>query len=423
MVYYELSIGEREAAPAAPPAPGGCRGCSGDSRERCGNGLEKIYPTTAVRFGYMKYIGEFTHDPDMKFSCGAKVVIKTQRGLEIGEQVSLTCGGCSKSVTREQIRTYIDNSGADSYLFNAGRIIREASEDDLFENRHIRDACFGKRKLCQSMADSHRLPIKVVDCEHLFGGERIIFFFMADGRVDFRNLVKDLAHEYQTRIEMRQVGARDEARLLADYETCGQECCCKVFLKTLKPVSMKMAKMQKATLDPSKVSGRCGRLKCCLRYEHTAYEELDKRLPQIGSKVRTAHGDGVVIDRQILTQLLHVERTDGSRVTVVVEDVLERDLRELPPAPVPAGPVRPPGQPRRQGPPGRTPRGEGRPLRDSAAPRPLAPSPPAPERPEPESGLRKNDAPRRRRRGRRPPRGGGDGSPPGMPPSQPQPPS
>ena len=114
----------------------------------------------------------------------------------------------------------------------------------------------------------------------MFGGERILFYFTAEERIDFRSMVRDLTTEYRTRIEMRQVGARDEARLLADYETCGREVCCKVFLKTLRPITMRMAKLQKATLDPTQVSGRCGRLKCCLRYEHVGYEELDKKLPR-----------------------------------------------------------------------------------------------------------------------------------------------
>ena len=151
--------------------------------------------------------------------------------------------------------------------------------------------------------------------------------FRSEGRVDFRGLVKELADEFQTRIEMRQVGARDEARLLADYETCGRECCCKNFLKTLKPISMKMAKMQKATLDPAKVSGRCGRLKCCLRYEHVTYEELDQGLPKIGARIVTEDGAGVVVARQILTQLLHIQTEGGGRLTVPVEKILsEADI-------------------------------------------------------------------------------------------------
>jgi cell fate regulator YaaT (PSP1 superfamily) len=294
----------------------------GHDRERCGNGLEKIYPTTAVRYGYMNYVGEFTHSPEMTFGCSVKVIIKTSRGIELGDQVSLTCSECSQSVTREQIQTYIRNSGPDYYQWGDGRILREATADDVREEARLRTGTLEKQAFCQALADRLNLPLKVVVCEHLFGGERIIFYFLAEGRVDFRALVKELAAEYQTRIEMRQVGVRDEARLLADYETCGRECCCKSFLKTLRPVSMKMAKMQKATLDPSKVSGRCGRLKCCLRYEHVGYEELDQKLPKLGARVSTAHGDGVVVNRQILTQLLQVQVDGGALLTVAIEDVL-----------------------------------------------------------------------------------------------------
>ena len=309
---------------------GGCGSCgsgkAADGLSRCGNGLEKIYPTTAVRFGYMRYIGEFSHVPEMKFTCGAKVVIQTKRGIEMGEQVSQTCHGCDKSVTRDQMRAWVETCGEDSFVFDAGRILREATAADLAEYAHIQGDNPARKRFCQSLADRRELPLRVVDCEALFGGERIIFYFTAEERVDFRTLVKELAQEYRTRIEMRQVGARDEARLLADYETCGREVCCKVFLKTLRPVSMRMAKVQKATLDPSQVSGRCGRLKCCLRYEHVAYEELDKRLPRNGVRIRTAHGEGVVVNRQILTQLVQIRKDDGTLLTVVIEDVTEVDV-------------------------------------------------------------------------------------------------
>ncbi|MCB9867512.1 MAG: hypothetical protein H6816_12880 [Phycisphaerales bacterium] len=192
----------------------------------------------------------------------------------MGEMVSVSCDGCDKCVSRDQIKRYVDESGPDYFHFSNGRILRLASPEDVSDWEHIRAESLRKKKFCQERADQANLPMKVIECEHLFGGERVIFYFMAEGRVDFRTLVRGLADEFQTRIEMRQVGARDEARLLADYETCGRECCCKSFLKTLRPISMKMAKMQKATLDPAKVSGRCGRLKCCLRYEHTTYEDL-----------------------------------------------------------------------------------------------------------------------------------------------------
>lgn len=300
---------------------GGCSGCGKGDGSRCGNGLEKIYPTTAVRFGYMRFVGEFSHPPDMKFTCGAQVVIQTRRGLEIGEQVSLTCSGCDKSVTRDEMKQWVDASGSDSYMFDAGRILREATAADLAEHAHIQEDNRERRRTAQQMADRHGLQMKIVECESLFGGERIIFFFTAPERVDFRAMVKDLAQEYRTRIEMRQVGARDEARLLADFETCGREVCCKVFLKTLKPISMRMAKLQKATLDPSQVSGRCGRLKCCLRYEHTGYEELDKKLPRNGVRISTEHGDGVVVNRQVLTQIVQIRKDDATLLSVVAEDI------------------------------------------------------------------------------------------------------
>ena len=303
-------------------APLGHVGCSGDAGEKCGHGLEKVYPTAVVRYGYLKHIGEFTYKPGMKFTCGGRVVIQTDRGIEIGMQVSLSCTGCSKSISRDQMVAYARNSGETYLDLGRGKILREATHEDLHEERRIRTQLKEKLARCGELVADHGLAMALVDCEHVFGGERIIYYFMAEHRVDFRQLVKDLAQEYHTRIEMRQVGARDEARILADYETCGQECCCKTFLKTLKPISMRMAKLQKATLDPSKVSGRCGRLKCCLRYEHETYEELDRKLPKIGETVRTTHGHGIVVDRQILTQLIQIELEDLKRITVVVEDIL-----------------------------------------------------------------------------------------------------
>ena len=152
-------------------------------------------------------------------------------------------------------------------------------------------------------------------------------------RVDFRSLVRDLAQDLHTRIELRQVGARDEARLTADYEKCGQHCCCKQFLKVLTPISMRAAKVQKATLDPTKISGRCGRLMCCLRYEDQMYEELRKKLPKRNTRVRTESGDAWVIDGQILTQLVLLQSDDGKREAVPLEKVLEFDR----PKPVIAG--------------------------------------------------------------------------------------
>lgn len=311
------------------PRKGGGGGC--DPNARCGNGLEKIYPTCAVRYGYMRFIGEFSYAPGVLFGCQNKVVIQTDRGTEIGEQVSLTCTGCEKSVNRDQMRAYAKNSGTDFFRLKNGRILRVATPSDLLEDRKLHEEGDEKLEFARKLVRERKIPMKLVTCEQLFGGERVVFYFMADDRIDFRDLVRDLAHEYHTRIDMRQIGHRDEARLVADFEICGRECCCKNFLKTLRPVSMQMAKLQKSTLDPSKVSGRCGRLRCCLRYEHEGYEELTKKLPRMGSRVRVTDGAATVVDRQILTQLVMVEFDSGKRMSFPVEDLLERDLPKPPP--------------------------------------------------------------------------------------------
>jgi cell fate regulator YaaT (PSP1 superfamily) len=164
--------------------------------------------------------------------------------------------------------------------------------------------------------------MELVDVEHLFGGERIIFYFLAEKRVDFRELVKDLAREYQTRIEMRQIGVRDEAKLLADYGDCGKPVCCNTHMTTMPPVSMRMAKLQKSTLDPSKISGRCGRLKCCLRFEQDVYEEFQAELPAIGARVLTAKGQGRVLAQEVLARKVLVEFEDGRRIPVAAGEIL-----------------------------------------------------------------------------------------------------
>src|SRR5437764_9660607 len=164
----------------------------------------------------------------------------------------------------------------------------------------------------------------LVDVEHLFGGERLIFSFLAEKRVDFRELVKDLARAYMTRIEMRQIGVRDEAKLLADYGDCGKPVCCNTHMTAMPPVSMKMAKVQKSTLDPSKISGRCGRLKCCLRFEQDVYEDFQQQLPTVGSRVLTRKGQGRVLAQEILARKVLVEFEDGRRVVVAVEEILTR---------------------------------------------------------------------------------------------------
>jgi cell fate regulator YaaT (PSP1 superfamily) len=164
--------------------------------------------------------------------------------------------------------------------------------------------------------------MQVVDVERLLGDERIVFYFLAEKRVDFRVLVRQLAAELHSRIEMRQIGVRDEAKLLADYGDCGKPVCCNTHLSKMPPVSMRMAKLQKATLDPSKISGRCGRLKCCLRYEFDTYEDLQRQMPTIGSRVVTADGAATVLGQEILAQQLLVQTEDNRRILIGVDKVL-----------------------------------------------------------------------------------------------------
>ena len=291
-------------------------------------GQKQKAKTLAVRYGYMQHIGEFEHYGAETLQPGTKIIVQTERGMELGQAVSYTCSTCSGvCVTQEKIEKYIDQSGQDSLKFKAGKILRTASKEDLLDAEHIKIEAEQKRRFCQELAETLGLgQMKVVSVEHIFGGERIVFYFTSNGRIDFRELVKELAHRYQTRIEMRQIGSRDEARILADYEICGRECCCKNFLKTFRPVNMKMAKLQKATLDPSKVSGRCGRLRCCLRFEHQSYEQLVSQMPKIGSVVRIQPGVGIVKDRQVLTQLVQIQLDDARRVTIPTEEILEKDL-------------------------------------------------------------------------------------------------
>ncbi len=276
-----------------------------------------------VRYSRMNTLGFFEHRETKISKIKTRVVIKTDRGLELGYLVGrLTAykGGQLK-LSEEQILEYFEDSDIGSVPGPVGKFIRYATSADVSEERHLRKIAQEEMECCRQFAKEMNLPMKIVDVEHVFGGERIIFYFMSDGRVDFRGLVKKVAQEYQTRIEMRQIGSRDEAKLLGDVESCGQQCCCQRFLKLLKPVNMRMAKMQKATLDPAKISGYCGRLKCCLRYEDENYIELKKRLPKKNTKVKTEHGKGRVVDTQILTQLVVVEYESGEKVAVPLDEI------------------------------------------------------------------------------------------------------
>jgi cell fate regulator YaaT (PSP1 superfamily) len=285
-----------------------------------------------VRHGQMSTLGLFEHNEPEVPKVPTRVVVKTEKGIELGYLVGqLTAYRAGQfRFSPDQLHEYFENSEIEYSCEPVGRFVRYATPADISEERHLRQIVKDEIETCNRFINELNLPMEIVDAEHILGGERIVFYFKADGRIDFRELVKKLAREYQTRIEMRQIGSRDEAKILGDVESCGQQCCCQRFLKALKPVNMRMAKMQKATLDPSKISGYCGRLKCCLRYEDQTYTELKKRLPKKNSQVRTPRGQGKVIDAQILTQLVVVEYENGDREAVGVEDI---ELIKPPPKP------------------------------------------------------------------------------------------
>jgi cell fate regulator YaaT (PSP1 superfamily) len=260
-----------------------------------------------VRHGAMRFLGEF--DPENgSYTRDQEVVVRTERGLELGH---VLCPATPRAVELITEPT-------------RGRILRALTEQDRAERHRLHEMEERELETCASFVQQRRLQMELVDVEHLFGGERIIFYFLAEKRVDFRELVKDLAREYQTRIEMRQIGVRDEAKLLADYGDCGKPVCCNTHMVTMPPVSMRMAKLQKSTLDPSKISGRCGRLKCCLRFEQDVYEDFQAALPPVGSRVLTQKGQGRVLAQEVLARRVLLEFEDGRRLPVAVSEILTR---------------------------------------------------------------------------------------------------
>lgn len=263
-------------------------------------------PRYVVRYGLMRSLGVMTSRGDESFRRGAEVMARTNRGLESG---IVLCEA------QEDALSQMDQPPT-------GQIVRELTTEDTVEIDRIDGTRAEKIEACQRHIDRLKLEMNLVEVEQLYGGERIVVYYLAEERVDFRQLVKNLASEFQTRIEMKQIGVRDEAKLMADYGDCGKPVCCNNHLSTMPPVSMKMAKLQKATLDPNKISGRCGRLKCCLRYEYETYDEIQKQLPRVGSQVVTRNGKAKVLAQQILAEQLLVVTEDMRRVLIPASDVL-----------------------------------------------------------------------------------------------------
>lgn len=324
---------------------------------------------------------------------GDRVVVETDRGRALG-----TVAGPPREVPRS-------DAPADVKI-----IVRPASEDDLalagLNATREKEAV----RFCQQRIKERKMEMKLVRAEYLFDGSKIIFYFTADGRVDFRELVKDLAHYFHTRIEMRQIGVRDEAKMIGGIGICGRELCCCTFLTEFAPVSVKMAKEQGLALNPNKISGQCGRLLCCLGYEFETYCSMRKNLPKCGRKVQIEGREGEVVDQKILAQKVTLRMGDGKYLEVTAEQVESGQIASAspspdapPPTPAERGREREPRRPRepRQ-------RREEKPRAAAPAAQPITPAAPAPTAPaaqETASGEpAQSKTKRKRNRGRRKPR-------------------
>lgn len=227
---------------------------------------------------------------------GDKVIAETQRGLEYGI-VSLA----PMAIEDDEVKFPLKN------------IVRKATEEDDIkyqENLARKKDALNK---CKELTDKCNLNMKLVDVEFAIDNSKIIFYFTSDGRVDFRELVRELASVFKTRIELRQIGVRDESKILGDVGSCGRGLCCAKWINEFQPVSIKMAKNQNLSLNPSKISGICGRLMCCLKYENDAYTYLRKGMPQVGEKVKTKDGFGKVVDTVLLEEIVKVRLFTGEK--------------------------------------------------------------------------------------------------------------
>ena len=224
---------------------------------------------------------------DNNVEVGDNVIVETARGLEFGK---ITLG-----------RTEVKESELVAPLKS---IIRKANEKD--KKKHAENLAKKEEamRLCQEKVDAHKLEMKLIDVEYTFDNSKVVFYFTADGRVDFRELVKDLAAVFRMRIELRQIGVRDEAKMLGGVGNCGRGLCCNTWLSDFEPVSIKMAKVQNLSLNPSKISGICGRLMCCLKFENDVYTHMKEGMPAVGERIKTPDGMAVVTDVNILENII-----------------------------------------------------------------------------------------------------------------------
>ena len=236
---------------------------------------------------------------DFKIEKGNYVIVETARGIEFGE-----CVVGIKEIKEEEIVSPLKN------------VTRIADEKDINKHKENKDKEEKALDICLKKIQEHKLDMKLIDVEYTFDNNKVIFYFTADGRVDFRELVKDLATIFKTRIELRQIGVRDEAKMIGGLGPCGRPMCCSTFLGDFASVSIKMAKEQNLSLNPTKISGICGRLMCCLNYEQSTYEDIRKRLPKVGAIVKTENGTGPVVGNSIVKELVKVKLKKGDEEVV-----------------------------------------------------------------------------------------------------------
>ncbi len=225
----------------------------------------------------------YFHPNGLELKQNDSVIVETSRGIEFATVVAE-----EKEVSDSNVVEPLK------------KVIRIATKEDIIQNKINTDKREESIKLCQEKIDKHDLDMKLIDVEHTFDNTKIVFYFTADGRIDFRELVKDLATIFKKRIELRQIGVRDEAKLLGGIGNCGKGLCCHTWLNDFDSVSIKMAKVQNLSLNPTKISGICGRLMCCLKFENEMYVELKKGMPNVGEKIETKEGDAIVVDVNIL---------------------------------------------------------------------------------------------------------------------------
>lgn len=245
---------------------------------------------------------------------GDFVIVETSRGVEFGEVVTAI-----HEINDEQLESPLK------------RVLRIASAQDVQHNRDNKRAEKDAYAICQKKIVEHKLDMKLVSVEYTFDNSKILFYFTANGRVDFRSLVKDLASVFKTRIELRQIGVRDEAKMLGGLGPCGRPICCGAFLGDFQPVSIKMAKEQNLSLNPIKISGVCGRLMCCLKYEQDTYEQTRKRMPRVGRDIQTPDGMGTVTELNVIKETVRVRIIKGD--SSELKDYPLEELQKLAPEP------------------------------------------------------------------------------------------